>query len=118
MWTDHYRCRWPAGLETDEARATYFAKLNNSLVSELAAALPPSRGRAPPPAWDKRQTYAEYGETPLSDELWSSIDAEAFFTARRRVFFFSIFHNIQLALHKLSADLFGEFLVSYRTYAQ
>jgi hypothetical protein len=82
MWTDHRRCRWPAALDSDEARAAHFAELNEPLVQALAAALPPSEGRAPPLVWDKRQTYAQYRETPMTDELWTSIEAESFFTPR------------------------------------
>lgn len=82
LWADHRRCRWPASLHNDETRAAHFAELNEPLVQALSAALPPSSGRAPPPTWDKRRTYAQYGQVPMTDELWTSIDAGTFFTPR------------------------------------
>ena len=43
-------------------------------------------GGRPPPnrVWSKAETYARYGQQPHTDKLWTSLDAETFFTSRSK----------------------------------
>ena len=70
-WADFHRCRWTPPL-SDEPGSTSiaerFAAMNQPMLQQLVAATPARQGGRHPPKkrLSKAETYAVYGETPLT----------------------------------------------------